>query len=91
MTTTGPDVLDDILSEAWRRGAARPVAIHVRKELLGLLGDSDRPAVVPRPGPVDRTWVSLIVDDDIPPMPGYEIHRAPPTDGGRPSFSGPGR
>ncbi|MGY1634408.1 hypothetical protein ACI784_22135 [Geodermatophilus sp. SYSU D01186] len=72
----------DLLTEAWRPGTAEPVAIHVRPEVLARFrahtavdrssaawGDDSR-------SPAAR--ISLVVDDDIPAAPGYEIHRASP-------------
>ncbi len=76
------DVFADILSEAWRPGAAEPVAIHVRPELQVRLGPELCP--VRHSGSVTRhslppaARVPLVVDDRIPTIPGYEIHRAPP-------------
>jgi hypothetical protein len=68
-----PDVSGDILAEALRPDAARPVAVHLRPELHDLMRRLDRPA--------QRTtgaWngIRLVVDEQLPPSPGYEIHRA---------------
>jgi hypothetical protein len=53
---TTPDVAGDILAEAMRPDAARPVAVHMRPELHHLL--------------VGR-WngIPLVVDDSIPATP----------------------
>ncbi len=83
MSTTAPDVighdvLRDILSEAWRRGAAEPIAIHVRPEVHGVIAGCALPTTCPPPLPVSPRRVPLVVDDGIPPVPGFEIHRAAP-------------
>lgn len=90
------DVLGDVLSETWRPGAARPVAVHVRPELLARL-----PVELPRPGTGGTAGeglagalqdVPVVVDAEIPVTPGYEVHRAPPPppDGSVPRPSHPG-
>jgi hypothetical protein len=58
-----PDIAGDILAEAVRPDAARPVSVHVRPELHHL---------------VAGRWhgIPLVVDDAIPAFPGYEVHRA---------------
>ena len=61
----------DILAEAYRPDAAPPVAVHVRPELCELLLEEPTGSTPP-------TSLPLVVDDDIPTAPGYEIHRAPP-------------
>ena len=69
---SGADMCRDILSEAHRPGTALPVTVHIRPELcLQVLpqGVSSRSSI-PLP---------LMIDDEIPAAPGYEIHRAPPT------------
>jgi len=65
-------MIRDVLSEAWRPGVAEPIAIHIHPGLRTLL-----------PWPVERSRgpgprVPLVVDEGIPAVPGYEIHRAPP-------------
>ncbi|MGY1710796.1 hypothetical protein ACI8AC_14925 [Geodermatophilus sp. SYSU D00758] len=67
------DVSEQLLAEARRPGAAEPVAIHVRPELHGRM----RTAAVGSDPPLP-----VVVDDDIPAFPGYEIHRAAPEGAG---------
>ncbi len=61
----------DILAEAYRQGAAAPVAIHVRPELGDLFRAEAAGHLPPDP-------LLLVVDADLPASPGYEIHREPP-------------
>lgn len=69
------DVRTDILSEALRPDAGAPVLIHLRPELH---------ARICRCGPAtggqaeDPLGIPVVVDDDIPAFPGYEIHRSVP-------------
>ncbi len=72
------DLRGDILAEAYRPETAAPVAIHVRPE-LGHLLHADPSGVLP------PTPLPLVVDDDVPASPGYEIYREPPRAG-----TGPG-
>ncbi|WP_116452307.1 hypothetical protein [Blastococcus litoris] len=77
---TGADLRGDLLAEAFRAEAAPPVAIHLRPELRELLrAQAVGPAAPPSPLP-------LVVDDELPASPGYEIHREPPA--GVPPASG---
>lgn len=79
-----PDVIGDILSEAMRPDAAEPVAVHVRPGLYALIcrqcGTDKAGAARCTAGPWDG--IRLVVDDDMPAIPGYEIHRAAPRDRG---------
>jgi hypothetical protein len=65
----GPDVAGDILAIARRAGAAEPVEIRVRPEvhqdLRGTAGGQ----------PADLDGIPLVVDDQLPFFPGFEIHR----------------
>jgi hypothetical protein len=75
-----PDIGGDILAEAMRPDAAEPVAVHVRPEIHTLISGSapaGRAAGTPR---ATGSWdgIRLVVDDGIPPFPGYEIHRCAP-------------
>ncbi|SFF15156.1 hypothetical protein SAMN05216574_109122 [Blastococcus tunisiensis] len=68
------DMRTDILDEAVRPDAGKPVLIRVRPEIHARMC---RPA---RPGDEQDAvlGIPLVVDDEIPPFPGYEIHRAVP-------------
>ena len=74
--TAPRDVRTDILSEALRPDAGTPVLIHLRPELH---------ARICRCGPdatgrsEDPLGIPVVVDDDIPAFPGYEIHRSVPS------------
>jgi hypothetical protein len=72
------DVLDVVLCEALRPGAAAPTAIHIRPELYARFSDSPESGG-PAPAPLRRADIPVVIDDEIPRSPGYEIHRAPPT------------
>jgi hypothetical protein len=63
---SAPDVPGDILAAAWRPGLPAPTEIHVRPELVPLLGS-------PR---VEAPPVRVVVDEGIPAFPGYEVHRS---------------
>jgi hypothetical protein len=64
-----PHLVEDILATARRPGLAEPTEIHVRAGLHArLLQEPD--ALVLLDG------IRLVVDDDVPAFPGYEIHRA---------------
>lgn len=84
-TGAPPDVIGDILSEARWPDAAEPVAVHVRPELYALIcrqsgkGSADDAGRCNN-GPWDG--IRLVVDDEMPATPGYEIHRAEPRDRG---------
>ncbi|MGY1619707.1 hypothetical protein ACI797_23445 [Geodermatophilus sp. SYSU D00691] len=67
-----PDVLDDILAIARRPGVAEPVEIRIRPEVRDLLVSQGRD------GPVELDGIRLVVDEELPAYPGYEIHRALP-------------
>ncbi|RFU22067.1 hypothetical protein [Geodermatophilus marinus] len=67
---TDTDALsEELLAEARRPGAAEPVAIHVRPELHCRM----KAAAVGTDPPLP-----VVVDEEIPAFPGYEIHRAAP-------------
>jgi hypothetical protein len=70
-----PGVAGDILKEAWRPGVEEPVTIHVRPavhaRMLAEAGaDARRNAIAGGP-----RRIPVVVDDEIPLAPGYEIHR----------------
>lgn len=69
-----PDVERDILEEAWRPGVAAPVAVHVRPEVHARLRQADRPGSGERLGSV--AGIPLVLDEEIPSAPGFEVHRA---------------
>jgi hypothetical protein len=75
------DLSGDILSEAFRPGAAAPVAIHIRSELHARLPgqtSTTRRSPVEEGSALRPTDIPLIIDDRIPTAPGYEVHRASP-------------
>ena len=79
-----PNICGDLLAEALRPDAARPVAIHVRSALLALISGqrgSTGTALVARGAAPGWTEVRVVVDDQLPSVPGYEIHRAIPRTG----------
>jgi hypothetical protein len=64
-----PDIAGDILAIARRAGAAAPVEIRVRPEVQqDLRGTAEAP-------PADLDGIPLVVDEDLPAFPGYEVHR----------------
>jgi hypothetical protein len=70
-----PDIPRDILDAAWSPDLPPPSAIHIRPELHARML-----AAVPSPRSDEDAArpaldVPLIVDDQIPASPGYEIHR----------------
>jgi hypothetical protein len=77
-----PDFVSDVLAVARRAGGADPVEIRIRPELHGRLVRQMSAA-----GKLDGGWltdldgVRLVVDEEIPVFPGYEIHRVPPDSG----------
>jgi hypothetical protein len=96
------DVSADILREAWRPGTAEPVVVHVRPELGARLVESGRArnrgcAATGSRRPCRP--IPVLVDDQIPAAPGFEVHRAPPpgpgvgadVPGSRMPVSGPAR
>jgi hypothetical protein len=76
------DVSADILAEAWREGTATPAVIHVRPELHARLGSPSEFLRPGHPSPISSTpsgtGVPLVVDEEIPLAPGFEVHRVPP-------------
>jgi hypothetical protein len=80
-----PDVIGDILSEARWPDAAEPVAVHVRPELYALIcRQSGTRSADDAARCTAGRWdgIRLVVDDEMPATPGYEIHRAEPRDRG---------
>jgi hypothetical protein len=73
-----PHVVEDILAAARRSGAAEPTEIHVRTALhLRLLREPGAPVVVDEQrGGSSLDGIRLVVDDELPASPGFEIHRA---------------
>jgi hypothetical protein len=74
-----PDTRGDILAAAVRADAAAPAVVHVRPEVYARIGP--RP-LVPDPtagarGDIPAT-IPLVVDDQLPRAPGYEVHRVAP-------------
>jgi hypothetical protein len=64
-----PDIAGDILAIARRVGAAEPVEIRVRPEVhQDLQGTAAAP-------PADLDGIPLVVDEELPAFPGYEVHR----------------
>lgn len=79
-----PDTWGDILAAAWQPDAPAPVAIHVSPVLHArLVPERDLPEV---PGAAARALdrqagVPVVLDEEVPEFPGFEVHRAPPDDG----------
>ena len=73
-----PHMIEDILATARRPGVAEPTEIHVRAALhLRLLQEPGAPVVVDeRLGISTLDGIRLVVDEELPAFPGYEIHRA---------------
>ncbi len=73
-----PHMVEDILATARHPGLAEPTAIHVRAALhLRLLHEPGAPVVVDeRRGISALDGIRLVVDEQLPAFPGYEIHRA---------------
>ena len=73
-----PHMIEDILATARRPGLAEPTEIHVRSALrIRLLQEPGAPVVVDEQrGITALDGIRLVVDDDLPAFPGYEIHRA---------------
>ena len=64
-----PHLVEDILATARRPGLAEPTEIHVRAALHArLLQEPDALALL--------DGIRLVVDEELPAFPGYEIHRA---------------
>jgi hypothetical protein len=64
-----PHMVEDILAAARRPGVAEPTEIRIRAALYArLLQEPD--ALVLLDG------IPLVVDDQLPAFPGFEIHRA---------------
>jgi hypothetical protein len=76
-----PDAAGDIAHQAWRPGAAAPRSIHVRPELHRRIAVQAREhrATCVSPGLGALCGVPLVVDDELPTFPGFEIHRVPPS------------
>jgi len=73
-----PAPLGDILAVAWRPGAAPPREIRARSEVYARVLAELPPEERSRPvlgGPVG---VPLVLDDDLPGYPGFEVVRARP-------------
>jgi hypothetical protein len=77
-----PDIWGDILSAAWRPDVVEPVAIHIRPELHAQLLQHREVSALPgrAGGLLERSArVPVVIDEEIPSFPGFEIHRARPT------------
>ncbi len=77
-----PDIAGDILAIACRTGAAAPREIRVRPELrdrmLAQMSPTDRRLVEQHGTIGGAAGVPLVVDEDLPLFPGFEIVRARP-------------
>jgi hypothetical protein len=73
-----PHMSEDILATARRPGSAEPTEIHVRSAILArLMQDPVAPAAVDaQRGTGFLDGIPLVVDEDVPACPGYEVHRA---------------
>lgn len=68
------DVRGDILAAALRSDAAAPLVVHVRPEVHARMGSGPLSADPTGQG----TCIPVVVDDELPRAPGYEVHRVPP-------------
>lgn len=88
MTVIRPagSTVGDILTEAWRPGTVEPVAIHIRPEvyarMLAQMTPLARDATREHRTLGYPDGIPLLVDGDLPPFPGFEVHRRPPTENG---------
>jgi len=73
-----PHTVEDILAAARRPGVAEPTVIHVRAALhRRLLQEPAAPVVVDEGRRITfLDGIRLVVDEEVPACPGYEIHRA---------------
>ncbi len=73
-----PHMIEDIVASARRPGAAEPTEIHVSAALYArLLREPDVLVVLDeRQGISALDGIRLVVDEELPAFPGYEIHRA---------------
>ena len=87
------DVRGDILAAALRSDAAAPLVVHVRPEVHARMGSGPLSADPTGQG----TCIPVVVDDELPRAPGYEVHRVPPASSSPPlrpaarDRGGPGR
>ena len=77
-----PDPVGDILATAWSSAAAEPREIRVRPEvyhcILAELDPVERALVEERGLLGSPVGIPLVVDDQLPAFPGFEIVRARP-------------
>jgi hypothetical protein len=73
-----PHMVADILAAARRPGAAEPTEIHVHVRIhTRLLHEADAPLVVDdRQRITALDGIRLVVDEEVPAFPGFEVHRA---------------
>ncbi len=80
---TSPDTLGDILAIAHRPDAAEPCEIRVRSEvhsrLLQETSAGTRRIAIQHGTISHLDGIPLVIDDELPAHPGYEVHRASPT------------
>ncbi len=77
-----PDFVGDIRAVARRAGGADPVEVRVRPELHDRLVRQLSAAGKLGGGSLtDLDGVPLVVDEEIPVLPGYEVHRVPADSG----------
>ena len=80
MTATSPHTLEDILAVARRPGAAAPREIHVRARIHDRIVEEavalgTTVSVDERRGISSLDGIPLVVDEDLPAFPGFEVHR----------------
>ena len=75
--TVPGDIEADILTEACRPGVGEPLKIHIRPTIYArMLAETRSPCSHDRCQEGDD--IPFVIDDGIPPTPGYEIRRAAP-------------
>jgi hypothetical protein len=75
----------DILAEAWRPGAAEPIAVHVTPGMLTRMRGGSPSADGGAGAGLLVRGLPLVADERVPDAPGYEVHRAPPARPPRPT------
>lgn len=74
---TAPHMAEDILAAARRPGSAEPTEIHVRSAIHArLLQEMAAPVVLDEQRTIGTLdGIQLVVDEELPAFPGFEVHR----------------
>jgi hypothetical protein len=80
MTATSPHTLEDILAVARRPGAAAPREIHVRARIHERMVEEAAAggatvSVDEGRGIGSLDGIPVVVDEELPAFPGFEVHR----------------